>query len=443
MTLKISISGIRGIVGSSLTDNVITDFSKAFASYIKNGTVVVGRDPRASGEKIKDYVIANLMGSGINVIYLGICPTPTVQLMVKELKADGGMVITASHNPAEWNGLKFVRKDGMFLNKDEAERLIKIYENRSFIASGKTGSFKSQNKPLDPHINKVLGCVDVQNIRKNKFKVVLDSCNGAGSVITVKLLKELGCEVTGLFTETNKPFPHNPEPIPANLNALCEKVKASGADIGFAQDADADRLAVVTEKGVAPGEEYTLAIAAEHILSNNKASDPKVVTNLSTSMMVDDIAKEYGAKVIRTRIGEVNVAEEMVKQKALIGGEGNGGVMYPVVGYSRDSLAGIGLILDSLSRSGKKISEVIESLPRYFIVKEKFDCSSKEEAAAFLDKMAIKFKGETIDRTEGIKIILKNAWIHVRASNTEPVIRVIAEAETHNMACELIKKAVG
>ena len=443
MTLKISISGIRGIAGGSLSDNVISDFSKAFAAYIKKGTIVAGRDPRASGEKIKNLVISNLNGMGLDVIYLGICPTPTVQLMVKELKADGGIIITASHNPGQWNGLKFVRKDGIFLNKDEAEDLIGIYENKSFNPLGKKGSSRLQANPLDPHVNKVLKCIDVQSIRKRKFKVALDSCNGAGSVITVKLLKELGCEVIELYTDTKKPFPHNPEPIPANLNALCEKVKAAGADIGFAQDADADRLAVVTEKGVAPGEEYTLAIAAEHILSKNRVSGLKVVTNLSTSMMVDDIAKKYGAKVIRTRIGEVNVAEEMVKQKAVIGGEGNGGVMYPKVGYSRDSLIGIGIILDSLSSSDKTISQVIESLPRYFIVKEKIDCASKDEAAAFLDKVVATFKGESIDRTEGIKVVLKNAWIHVRASNTEPVIRVIAEAETQNKARELIKRIAG
>jgi len=442
MTLKISISGIRGIAGESLTDNVISDFSKAFASYIKKGVIVAGRDPRASGEKIKDTVISNLNGMGIDVIYLGICPTPTVQLMVKELKADGGIIITASHNPAEWNGLKFVRKDGIFLNKDEAERLIEIYEKKSFIASAKMGSIKVQDKPLDPHIKKVLGCVDMQAIRKRKFKVVLDSCNGAGSVITVMLLKELGCEVIELYTDTKKPFPHNPEPVPANLNALCEKVKAAGADIGFAQDADADRLAVVTEKGVAPGEEYTLAIAAEYILSKNRVSGSKVVTNLSTSMMVDDIAKKYGANVIRTRIGEVNVAEEMLKQKALIGGEGNGGVMYPGVGYSRDSLMGIGIVLDALASSGKSISSIIESLPKYFIVKEKIACSSKDEAAAFLDKVAGRFADGAIDRTEGIKVIFKNAWVHVRPSNTEPIIRIIAEAESKNRALELINKVL-
>lgn len=437
MTLKISISGVRGITGSSLTDEVISDFSKAFAAYMKKGTVVVGRDPRSSGEKIKDIVISGLNSSGIDVIYLGVCPTPTVQLMVKELKADGGMIITASHNPAQWNGLKFVRKDGIFLNKDEAERLIDVYEKKTFISSVKKGSLKVQDKPLDPHIKKVLECIDVKSIRKKKFKVVLDSCNGAGSMITVKLLKELGCDVVELYTDQRRSFPHDPEPLPENLKDLCEKVKETGADIGFAQDADADRLAIVTEKGIAPGEEYTLAIVAEHILSKNKNPNPKVVTNLSTSMMIDDVAKKHGAKVIRTKIGEVNVAEEMVKQRSIIGGEGNGGVICPKVGYSRDSLIGIGLILEALSFSGKSISSVLEGLPKYFIVKKKVDCPSKAEADSVISKVRSRFSNEQLDLTEGVKIIYANAWVHVRASNTEPVIRIIAEAESKNRALEL------
>jgi len=442
MTLKISISGIRGIAGESLTDEVISDFSRAFASFIKSGKVAVGRDSRASGEKIKDIVISNLNGSGLDVIYLGICPTPTVQLMVKELKADGGMIITASHNPAQWNGLKFVRRDGIFLNAKEAESLIHIYESRSFLSSARKGSLSLKNDPLDLHIKKVLECVDVDAIKKRKFKVVLDSCNGAGSIITVKLLKELGCEVVGLNTDPNKPFPRDPEPIPENLKTLCAKVCETGADIGFAQDADADRLAIVTEKGEAPGEEYTLAVAAQHILSRSKVPGPKVVTNLSTSMMVDDIAKKYGAKVIRTKIGEVNVAEEAVKQKAVIGGEGNGGVMYPKIGYSRDSLIAIALILEMLSSSNKRISEVIESLPKYFIVKKKVDCPSKTEADSLISKVRSRFSNETLDMTEGIKVIFKNAWVHVRASNTEPVVRIIAEADTRDRALELLREVI-
>ncbi len=397
MTLKISISGIRGISGDSLTDEVVSDFSKAFASFIKKGIIVIGRDPRPSGEKIKDIFILDLNSLGLDVIYLGICPTPTVQFMVKHLKADGGVVITASHNPAQWNGLKFVRKDGIFLNADEAGRLVRSYEEKKFISSEKRGSVKIQESPLEPHINKVLQCVDVQSIIKKKFKVAIDSCNGAGSTITVKLLKKLGCDVVELNTKENGAFPHNPEPIPENLTGLCSKVRESQADIGFAQDADADRLAIVTEKGEAPGEEYTLAIAANHILeklqtqsSKSKAQNklkipnPKIVTNLSTSMMVDDIAKKYGAKVIRTKVGEVNVAEEMVEQKAVIGGEGNGGVMYPIIGYDRDSLIGIALILEALAASDKTISDIIDSLPKYSIVKKKVDCSSKAEVDSLL-----------------------------------------------------------
>jgi phosphomannomutase len=439
MTLKISISGIRGITGESLTDGVISDFSKAFASYLKKGTVVVGRDPRASGEKIKDAVISELNKCGLDVVYLGICPTPTVQLMVKELKADGGLIITASHNPVQWNGLKFVRQDGIFLNAGEAEALIKIYEHKSFIPSNKNGSIKTHNDPFGAHIKKVLECVDVPSIKKRKFKVALDSCNGAGSKITVKLLKELGCEVIELNTELSGTFPHNPEPIPENLNDLCKKVKGSGADIGFAQDADADRLAIVTEKGIAPGEEFTLAIAVGHVLSSLKNAGQKVVTNLSTSLMVEEVAKKYGATVIRTKIGEVNVAEEMVKQKAVIGGEGNGGVMHPRVGYNRDSLIGIGIVLGALASSGKSISAIIDSLPQYSIVKKKVDCSSKAEVDSLISKVKAKFSGEKLDMTEGIKILYPHAWVHVRASNTEPIIRIIAEAETKDKALELIK----
>jgi phosphomannomutase len=443
MTLKISISGIRGISGDSLTDEVVSDFSKAFASFIKKGTVVIGRDSRPSGEKIKDIFISNLNSLGLNVIYLGICPTPTVQFMVKHLKADGGVVITASHNPAQWNGLKFVRKDGIFLNADEAGKLVQLYEGKKFISSKKQGSSRDQGSPLEPHINKVLQCVDVKSIIKKKFKVAIDSCNGAGPTITVKLLKNLGCDVVELNTKENGLFPHNPEPIPENLTDLCRAVRENHADIGFAQDADADRLAVVTEKGEAPGEEYTLAIAADRILSKLKTHNSKLVTNLSTSMMIDDVAKKYGAKVIRTRIGEVNVAEEMVRQKALIGGEGNGGVMYPPVGFNRDSLIGMAIVLDAMAGSGKSISSLIGSLPSYRIVKQKVDCSSKAEVDSLLDKVKSKFAGEKLDLTEGIKVIFPKAWVHVRASNTEPVIRIIAEAESKNKALELINKVIG
>jgi phosphomannomutase len=443
MALKISISGVRGITGETLTDGVVSDFSKAFAAYLKKGVVVIGRDSRPSGKKIKDVVISGLKNSGIDVIYLGICPTPTVQLMVKELKADGGIIVTASHNPEQWNGLKFVRRDGIFLNADEAGNLIKVYENKQFVSSKRPGKLKIHDAHLATHIKKVLECVDVSSIRKRKLKVALDSCNGAGSIVTVQLLKELGCEVIELNTDQDGViFPHNPEPVPENLKSLCEKVRGSGADIGFAQDADADRLAIVTEKGEAPGEEYTLALAADHVLSKLKMPDQTVVTNLSSSMMIDTVAKEYGARVIRTKVGEVNVAEGMVKNKAVIGGEGNGGVMYPKIGYDRDSLIGIALILESLASSKNTISAAIDALPKYYIVKQKVDCSSRSEADFLIDKAKIKFYREKLDLTEGVKIIFDNSWVHVRASNTEPVVRIIAEAESKDRAMELINKVI-
>jgi len=445
MTLKISISGIRGITGKTLTDDVVSNFSKAFATYLKSGTVVIGRDSRASGEKLKDIVIADLKLLGINVIYLGIAPTPTVQFMTRKLNANGGMVITASHNPSEWNGLKFIRSDGIFLNETEAGRLIHIYNKGQFKAEEKAGNIRRIDDPYYPHIKKVLEQIDIKRIKSKRFKVVLDSCNGAGSIISIKLLNELGCEVVNLYTDPNKPFPRNPEPIPENLNDLCVKVKETGANIGFAQDADADRLAIVTEKGTAPGEEYTLALAVEHMLNKSKVQDPRsqiVVTNLSTSMMIDKIAEKYGAKVIRTKIGEVNVAEEMVRQKALIGGEGNGGVIFPNVGLCRDSLIAIGLILDALAGSNKNISQIIEGLPRFEIVKRKMDCSSKPEADSFIKRTFDKFKSEKLDLTEGVKILYKDAWVHVRASNTEPIIRIIAEAKDKYEAEKLINQVL-
>jgi phosphomannomutase len=360
--------------------------------------------------------------------------------LVKELKADGGMIITASHNPGQWNGLKFVRSDGIFLNEEQANKLIHIYSTLEFNEPVAKGKFEIYDKPYDGHINSVLTCIDVAEIKRRKFKVALDSCNGAGSIITKVLLKKLGCEIVELNTNPDEAFPHNPEPIPENLTDLCKRVKETKADIGFAQDADADRLAIVTEKGIAPGEEFTLAIAVDHILSRSSNKKNTVVTNLSTSLMTDDIAAKYGAKVIRTKIGEVNVAETLKDKKGLIGGEGNGGVMYPPVGFNRDSLIGIGLVLDALASKKMMISELISSMPQYMIVKDKVECSSKIEAEAYVDKVKELFRGEKFDLTEGVKILFKNAWVHIRSSNTEPIIRIIAEAKTREEALELIQK---
>jgi len=431
--LKISISGVRGIANESLTPEVCLNFAKAAGTYFEGGALAMGCDTRTSSEFIKGIVMQGLLSCGCKILDLGIVPTPTLGFAIRELKIDGGVMITASHNPKEWNGLKFLRDDGIFLNQEQAEKLIGIYQSRKFEEKC-CGSVKVYNKSGEHHIRKILSSVNYFKIRSRKFKVVLDSVNGAGSIITPVLLKKLGCKVVEINTNIRKEFPHDAEPTPENLVQLAETVKREKADIGFAQDPDADRLALVTEEGIAVSEEYTLTLCVEHILSTKLSGRRIVVTNLSTTKAIDEIAKKYGAVVIRTRIGEVHVAEEIKKEKALIGGEGNGGVIYPKVGYNRDSLAGIALVLDHLSRQAKPLSQIIKSLPQYFSVKKKIECASHKEAEALLLKVRALYKGENLDFTEGIKVIFKDSWVHVRASNTEPIVRVIAEAKTKSEA---------
>lgn len=297
---------------------------------------------------------------------------------------------------------------------------------------------KKMNKACSIHINKVLKAVDTAKIRSNKFKVVIDSCNGAGSAIGPKLLKKLGCGVIEINTNMKKPFPHGPEPTPENLKELCRKVKTTGADIGFALDPDADRLSLVTNSGKAISEEYTVALAAGEVLSKAGNKKKIVVVNLSTSSLVDDIAEKYKAKVLRTKIGEVYVAVKMKEVKAIIGGEGNGGVIYPKVCYNRDSLSGMALILNLLADTGKSLDKIVADLPVYHLNKSKIDCASVEEARGIIKKVERIYKNEKMDKTEGVKIYLKDAWIHVRASNTEPIVRIFCEAKTESKAEEII-----
>jgi len=431
--LKISISGVRGIANESLTPEVCLNFAKAAGTYFKGGTLVLGTDTRVSSEFIKGIVMQGLLSCGCKVIDLGIVPTPTVGFMIRELKIDGGIMITASHNPGEWNGLKFLRSDGIFLNAEQAEKLIGIYQSEEFL-EGSGGSVRFFKKAGDRHIKKVLKTVNASRIRSKKFKVVIDSVNGAGSLITPQLLKKLGCKVVEINTDIKEPFPHGAEPTPENLAQLREAVYAEKADIGFAQDPDADRLAMVTEKGVSVSEEYTLALCVEHILLTRHSGRRIVVANLSTTRAIDEITHKLGGVVLRTRIGEVYVAEEIKKEKALIGGEGNGGVIFPEVGYNRDSLAGIALILDRLAGEKKKISEIINALPQYFSAKKKIECKNQQEAENIMDKVKEVFKSGTLDTTEGIKVILKDSWVHIRPSNTEPIVRVIAEAKSADEA---------
>ncbi|MDD5382484.1 MAG: phosphoglucosamine mutase [Candidatus Margulisbacteria bacterium] len=444
MTLKISISGVRGTVPDSLTPEVCLDFAKAFGSYLHdraNKTVVIGTDPRHSSEYIKGIVFSGLLATGCKVIDLGICPTPTVGLMVRELKADGGVIITASHNPLPWNGLKFVRNDGIFLNEEQARKLIKLYETKAFV-SASPNNIISDHSGIDRHINKVMKVIKP---RQAHLRVALDCCNGAGSIATVKLLQKLGCTIVAINCNVTRPFPHPPEPVAANLKELIKAVKDYRADIGFALDSDADRLAIVSEEGKPIGEELTLALAVKYILTRHRNDPPKnkiVVTNLSTTQALDDIVRENNGTLIRTKIGEVHVAEKLKELNGLIGGEGNGGVIYPAVGFNRDSLAAIALIMDYLVTAGRSVSELVADIPAYYMAKTKIECRQQSQVKKMIARVKAKFKKYKLILTDGVKVLLPAGWIHVRASNTEPIIRVIAEGKSKKEVAKLIKQVV-
>ncbi len=437
-SLIIGISGVRGIYAKTLLPEHIKRFACAFGTYMKMGRIVVGRDTRMSGEIIKKHLFESLSSTGCEIIDLGICPTPSCQIMVKELKADGGIIISASHNPAEWNGLKFFKNNGIYLNEKEGKILLEIYNKRNFkeVPKKKIKPVIEDSTANEKHINRVLAHADVDLISRRKFKVVLDSCNGAGSIITPKFLKALGCEITKINCDTDSIFPHNPEPIPENLKELSGAVSETGADIGFAQDADADRLAVVSETGRIIGEEYSLCLAEKFIIQKNKGL---VVTNLSTTRAFDDIANQHNCPVLRTKVGEVNVSETMKEKKAVIGGEGNGGVIDPRVHYGRDSLAGIALILQYMAQTRKSISQLAEEIPKYYVCKDKITCHP-ESAKKILAQFKEKYKDEKMDLTDGIKIEWANSWVHLRSSNTEPIIRIITESTNKNKSEELNKR---
>jgi len=469
MSLKVGVSGVRGIFGDSLTEDIVERFAYAFGEFCKDPggpknkrppgsfSVLVGSDTRESGPKVKKAVAKGLQRSGAKITDLGICSTPTVLLATRKLKARGAIIITASHNPRPWNGLKFVRSDGTFLTKSEAEKLIAMYRNTlqtyEVCNCRPRRSVMSRNDgAIDLHINEVLKYLDVEAIRKAKLKVALDYCNGTGAVSTPKLLKKLGVEVCAINTKPDGKFAHNPEPVPKNLKQLCALVKRCKADVGFAQDPDADRLAVVSERGVPIGEENTLALVVRYVLACHCEAlhtyevcnyTPRrcvrVVVNLSTSRMVDDIAKEFGAKVYRTAVGETNVVDKMRKVGAAIGGEGNGGVIFPAVNFGRDSFVAMGLILQYMALSRQKVSSLVKLTKQYKMVKQKKELPQKE-ISKVLSRLKTKFKNEKINCVDGVRVDLPEGWIHVRGSNTEPIMRIITEAETAEKAKELARR---
>jgi len=436
-----SVSGIRGIVGDTLTPELIVKVASAFAKYTKRGTIVVGRDTRPTGATISNVLESVLTLSGCNVINLGIVPTPTVELMVKNLKADGGIMISASHNPVEWNAFKLINKSGTFLNSKEITQFFKyLEEDFKYVLWNKTGKISYNTNAEAVHIKKVLGVINKNKIRKKAYKVVLDSVNGAGSEITLKLLSELNCKIIPLYCDINSTFPRGAEPIPENLKDLAKAVKKYGADIGFAQDPDADRLAIVNEHGVPIGEENTLALVTEHLLSKKKG---RVVINLSTTKAIEDIAQKYRVAVKRTKVGEINVTDEMRRNGARIGGEGNGGVISPEINMGRDSLAGIGYVLEMMAERGRSIGALVDDLPQYVMKKGKVKSDDNKKNKTIFEKIKVQFKCEKFSDIDGLRIDFinhnefKGGWVHLRPSNTEPIFRIISEGKDSAHAAKI------
>jgi phosphomannomutase len=426
-TLKVSISGVRGVIGDSLTPALLTRFAQAFGTYVGSGTIVIGRDPRTSGEMVKQAVVAGLLSSGCRVIDIGMCPVPTIQLLVRHHHAHGGIAITASHNPAEWNALKFIGADGLFLNSGEAREMLDIYHQGEYtkVAGAEMREVAETSGATDLHIQKILDALGPLPQSEKPVRVVLDACNGAGSLVGPKLLAALGAEVVPINVNPNGLFPRPAEPVAENLADLCTAVKDQRAHIGFAQDMDADRLAIVSEQGIAIGEDYTLVLATLFVLG--KELGP-VVANLSSTSVLQEVVNRFNCPLFLTRIGEVNVTEEMRKQTAVIGGEGNGGVIYPRINFARDSLTGMALILHLMAETGQTITELVNSFPRFSVIKEKLACPSNK-ISVVLRMLRREYAGYPLDVRDGVKVTLPNGWFLVRGSNTEPIIRVIAEAE--------------
>ena len=430
--LIISVSGVRGTVGSALDPSLLTRFAAAFGTLVEGQTVVAGRDTRTSGPMAHHAVLAGLIATGCKVIDVGVCPTPTVLLMSKALNAGGSLVITASHNPIDWNGIEFASESGRLLSEAERTRLIAIYESGDFELApwDKQGDVELMGTAVDQHIAAVLSCdwVVRDQTQSHGLKVVIDCGNGAGSVISPSLLKALGCEVVELNCVPDGYFPRPAEPTPDALDQLCETVKLEGADLGLAHDGDADRLVLVSEEGTPLSSEYTFALAAEFLLNKRKGD---IVATVSTSRMLDDVADRHGVKLHRTPVGVGFVVEKMRETGAVIGGEGTGGVIYPELQYTTDGIASIAAIIQFLAESSPlTVSEVIISIPSYAICKEKLEVPSQQIADVVLQLAIESYKDETLDLADGVKRVWEDRWVNIRKSGTEPVIRVFSEAQT-------------
>ncbi len=437
MPVILTISGLRGIADEDFSYDRIGFYAKAYSFFLKASTMVVGYDTRKSNFLLKDGVIDGINFMGCNVINLGIVPTPTVVYMVRKLKADGGIMVTASHNPPEWNGLKFIASRGEFINAQEFQRFMLYLDffkaNRSkFIEYRKCyyGECNYQKEAYIAHINRIIQYLGLKNLN---LRVGVDAVCSTGSIILPKLLEMAGCKVYKINCTMKHHFPRPPEPTPENITQLCNFVKYRKLDIGFALDPDGDRLSIVDDKGNAIGEEKTLVLATDYILSRKKGT---VVTNLSTTSLMEYITRKHKCPLYRTKVGEANVVSKINEVKAVIGGEGNGGVIFPTINRTRDALTGAGIILKLLKTRNKPLSEIVGSYPERFMVKEKVEISS-EEFENKKDLLIKKFRGRS-DYTDGLRITTPNYWIHIRPSNTEPIVRIIAEARDKKKTTKLI-----
>ncbi|HEX4936125.1 MAG TPA: phosphoglucosamine mutase [Gemmatimonadaceae bacterium] len=437
-------SGIRGRVGEALTPPVVATYAAAFGSWArgngKSDAVVVGRDSRVSGPLFHRIVVGTLQAVGCRVIDIGLTTTPTCQLAVEHHHAAGGLMLSASHNPIEWNALKFIGPSGLFLEKHEGEAMRALVETGiDYVTWDRLGSVEVDADAASRHIEQVLAIpyVNVEGIRARRFKVALDCVRGAGAVIVPQLLERLGCEVTGINLEPDGRFPREPEPTAENLREFEGFVRQSGADIGFAVDPDVDRLALVSEQGKAIGEDFTLALAARLVLRHRRGP---VVTNLSTSRLIEDVAREAGVEAVRAPVGEVNVAVKMRETNAAVGGEGNGGVILPEMHLGRDAPIGVALMLQLLLEEGRPLSAIAAELPRYVIVKDKLDRPNASLDAVY-EALIGAFPDAAVDRQDGLRLSWPDRWVHVRPSGTEPIVRVIAEAPTSEDAMALVRQS--
>ena len=453
MSLIKSISGIRGTIGGKVDENLTpidaVKFAAAYGSWLKGQSgkeyvkVVIGRDARISGEMIQNLVQYTLIGLGIDVVNIGLSTTPTVEVAVPMEKADGGIILTASHNPKEWNALKLLNNKGEFVSDEDGKAILRIAQENdfSFATVDHLGKLTHNDRYIDLHIEEVLALplVTPEAIQKKKFRVVVDAVNSTGGIAIPRLLERLGVEVVKLYCEPNGHFPHNPEPLREHLGDICKKVVEEKADFGIVVDPDVDRLAFITDQGEMFGEEYTLVACADYVLSKAKGN---VVSNLSSSRALRDIAQKYGVTYSAAAVGEVNVVTEMKRVEAIIGGEGNGGIIYPELHYGRDALVGVALFLSLLAERGGSVQQLRESYPAYFMSKNKIQLTEQINPDLILKTMEQKYAHEQTTTIDGLKIDFADSWVHLRKSNTEPIIRIYTEGKSQKEADDLAQRFI-